>query len=321
MTGMDSFYNSDVHRMRAAVYEKYGPPEVVQIKEIEKPEPRDNEALVKIMATTVSAGDVRMRALDVPGNVFVKLIARLFLGIRGPKRKVLGMQVAGTVEATGTDVTKFKVGDEIFASTYASGFGGHAEYKCFPEDTIISPKPNNVSFEEAATFPIPALGALNVLKRANIRAGQKVLIYGASGAVGTYAVQLAKYWGAEVTGVCSEPNFELVRSLGGDHLIDYNKTDFAQTGEKYDVVFDAVEKISSTSSKPALTEGGVFLNIGSQGKETVTELNELRAIIEEGALRAVIDRTYPLDQIVEAYRYADTWHKKGNVVITMTSAE
>ena len=306
--------------MRAAVYEKYGPPEVVQIKEIPTPEPKDSEVLVKVMATTVSAGDVRMRALDVPGNAFVRFMARLFLGIRGPKRKILGMQAAGIVKAVGENVTKFKVGDEVFASTFATGFGGHAEFKCFPEDTIISPKPNNVSFEEAATFPTPALGALNVLKRANIQPGQKVLIYGASGAVGTYAVQLAKYWNAEVTGVCSESNFELVRSLGCDHLIDYHTTDFAQTGERYDVIFDAVEKISSSHSKPALTENGVFLNIGSQGKEDVAELDELRSIIESGALQAVIDRTYPLDKIVEAYQYVDTWRKKGNVVISMTQS-
>ncbi len=307
--------------MKAVVYEKYGPPNVVAVKDIPTPVARDNEVLVGIAATTVSAGDVRMRAFDVPGNAFVRFMARLFLGIRGPKRKILGMQVAGRVEAAGANVTKFQVGDEIFASTFGTGFGGHAEYKCFPEDSIISLKPSNVSLTEAATYPIPALGALNVLKRANIQSGQKVLIYGASGAVGTFAVQLAKYWGAEVTGVCSESNFELVKSIGCDHLIDYHISDFTQAGEKYDVIFDAVEKLSRRSSKSALTENGVFLNIGSQGKEDVNELTELKDIIEKGALRAVIDRTYPLDKIVEAYQYADTWHKRGNVVITMSSAD
>ena len=318
MLRMDRLDTPERKQMRAALYEEYGPPEVVRIKEIPTPTPKDNEILVRVMASTVSAGDVRMRAFDVPGNAFVRFMARLFLGIRGPKRKILGMQAAGRVEALGSSVTRFKVGDEVFASTFGTGFGGHAEYKCFPEDAIISPKPSNVTLEEAATFAIPALGAMNVLKRANIQPGQKVLIYGASGAVGTFAVQLAKYWGAEVTGVCSKSNFELVTFLGCDHLIDYRTTDFTQAGGKYDVVFDAVEMLSSSSVKSALTEDGVFLNIGSQGKEKLAELNELKGIIEEGKLRSVIDRSYPLDEIVEAYRYVDTGHKKGNVVISLT---
>ena len=303
--------------MRAAVYEKYGPPEVVQIRDVPKPDPKGNEILVKIVASTVSAGDSRMRSLNVPGNFFVKVMARLFLGATGPRKRILGMQVAGQVEAVGAGVTKFKVGDEIFASTYDTGFGGHAEYKCFPDDTLISLKPTNVSYEEAATYPVPALGAYSTLKKANILAGQKILVYGASGAVGTNAVQLAKYWGAEVTGVCSESNFEMVHSLGAKNLIDYTKTDFTQTGEKYDIIFDAVLKISSSKSRIALKENGIFLSIGDQSREETAHLIELKDIIEKGKLRAVIDRTYPLEDIVEAYRYVDTGHKRGNVVLTL----
>jgi len=304
--------------MKAAVYRKYGPPEVVEIEDVLKPTPKDNEVLVKIHATTLSRGDSRMRSLDIPGGKFIQVMSRLFLGIRGPKRKILGMQLAGQVEEAGESVAKYKVGDEVFASTYPTGFGGHAEYKCLPEDTTMAMKPTNTSYHEAATFPLPGMGALNVLKRADIQPGHRVLVYGASGAVGTNAIQLSKYWGADVTGVCSESNFEIVGSLGADHLIDYRKTDFAQTGETYDVVFDAVGKISSSSSQTALKANGVFLSIADQGKEETEELIELREIIEEGKLKSVIDRTYPLEEIVEAHRYVDTGHKKGNVVITIS---
>jgi NADPH:quinone reductase-like Zn-dependent oxidoreductase len=303
--------------MRAAVYERFGPPEVVEIRDLPKPAPKDNEALVKIHATTLSRGDSRMRSLDVPGGKFTRLLARLFLGIRGPRRKVLGMQLAGQIESVGESVTKFKVGDDVFASTYPTGFGGHAEYKVLPEDTVMAIKPSNTSFEEAATFPVPAMGALNVLKRADIQPGQKVLVYGASGSVGTNAVQLSKYWGADVTGVCSESNFEMVRSLGADNLIDYRTTDFSQTGVKYDVIFDAVGKISFSGSESALKENGIFLCIESQSKEETEELLELKEIIEAGKLRSVIDRSYKLEEIVDAYRYVDTGRKKGNVVITV----
>jgi NADPH:quinone reductase-like Zn-dependent oxidoreductase len=303
--------------MRAAVYERFGPPEVVEIRDVPKPVPKDNEVLVKIHASTLSRGDSRMRSLDVPGGRFTRLLARLFLGIGGPRKKILGMQLAGQIESVGESVTKFKVGDDVFASTYPTGFGGHAEYKALPEDTVMAIKPSNASFEEAATFPVPAMGAFNVLKRASIEPGQSVLVYGASGAVGTNAIQLSKYWGADVTGACSESNFEMVKSLGADNLIDYRTTDFTQTGEKYNVIFDAVGKISSSGSESALKESGIFLCIESQGKERTEELLELKEIIEEGKLMSVIDRTYPLEEIVEAYRYVDTGRKKGNVVITL----
>ncbi|MFX1482170.1 MAG: NAD(P)-dependent alcohol dehydrogenase [Promethearchaeota archaeon] len=305
--------------MKAAVYEKYGPPEIVHIREVPKPVPTDIEVLVKVMATTVSAGDVRMRKFDVPGNLFVKFMGRLFLGVSGPKKKTLGMQLAGRVESVGSNVTKFKVGDDVFASTYPTGFGGHAEYKCFPEDTVIALMPTNVSYGEAATYPVPAMGALNVLKRANMQPGQSALVYGASGAVGTFAVQLlANHWAADVTAVCSESNFEMMRSLGATNFIDYTKANFADADETYDLIFDAVCKISSSNSKPTLKENGVFLSISSQGKENTAELIELREIVEAGKLKSVIDRTYSLEEIVEAYRYVDAGHKKGNVVITVS---
>ena len=303
--------------MKAAVYEKYGPPEVVEIKDVEKPIPRDNECLVEVHATTVSRGDSRMRSLDVPGNALTRILARLFLGIRGPRRKILGMQLAGEVEVVGKDVTLFKPGDQVFASTYSSGFGGHAEYKCIPEDTVIAIKPNNMSFEEAATVPTPGIGALNVLRRAKIQDGHKVLVYGASGSVGTFALQIAKAFEAQVTGVCSTKNLDWVKELGADEVIDYTKENFVDTGVRYDVVFDAQGILSSSDTKEALKENGVFLSITEQKPEKAEELVFLKDLIEDGKVKSVIDRTYPLEEIVEAYRYVDTGHKKGNVVITL----
>ena len=303
--------------MKAAVYKKYGPPEVVEVVDVEKPIPKANECLIKIHATTVSRGDSRMRSLDVPGNALTRVLARLFLGIRGPRRKILGMQLAGEIESTGKDVTLFRPGDQIFASTYPTGFGGHAEYKCLPEDTVMAIKPANMTFEEATTVPTPGIGALNVLRKANIQNGQKVLVYGASGSVGTFALQIAKSFGAETTGVCSTSNLDWVKELGADHVIDYSKVDFTKTDETYDVIFDAVHKLSASDSKSVLKENGVFLSIDKQSGETTGELAALKELAEAGKVKAVIDRTYPLEDIVEAYRYVDTGHKKGNVVITL----
>ncbi|MDD1774721.1 MAG: NAD(P)-dependent alcohol dehydrogenase [Methanobacterium sp.] len=322
--------------MKAVVCTKYGPPEVLQIKEIEKPKPQDNEVLIKIYATTITSGDSRVRGFRVPLSFW--LFARIALGFRGPRISIRGGELAGEIVETGKDVKQFKVGDHVMAYPSQLG-GGYAEYICLAEDMVVKVKSANITYGEAAAVPFGGNTALHFLRQANIQKGQKVLIYGASGSVGTFAVQLAKYFGAEVTGVCSTANIELVRSLGADMVIDYTKEDFAKKGEKYDVILDAVGKASFSGSMKSLKQEGTYIQvvaapaisirmkltgltssktlIGGTAIPKTENLVFLKELIEKGEIKPVIDRTYPLDEIVEAHRYVDQGHKKGNVVITV----
>ena len=306
--------------MKAAIYTKYGSPDVLQLKEVEKPAPKDNEVLVKVHATTVTIGDTIMRGLNMPIPGWQRLLARLYLGIRRPKRPILGMELAGEVESVGRKVTRFKPGDPVFASTFAVNFGGYAEYKCLPENGVLALKPANLSYTEAAAVPGAGQTAWQCLKKGKLQPGQKILVYGASGAVGTYAVQLAsRHFGAEVTGVCSGTNLELVKSLGASQVIDYTREDFTQSGERYDVIFDAVGKLSPAQGKKALKPSGIYINVhtDSDGSDKLENLLVLKELVEAGKAKPAIDRVYPLEQIVEAHRYVEQGHKKGNVVITV----
>ena len=304
--------------MKAVVYEKYGPPEVLQFKEVEKPTPKDNEVLIKIIATTLHRGDVRMRSIDVPGSLVEKIMGRLILGITGPRRKILGMELSGEIESIGKNITSFKEGDQVFASTYEGlRFGAHAEYICLPEDSLIALKPVNMTHEEAAPVPSSGLAALIYLRdTGKIQTRKKVLINGASGSLGTYGVQIAKYYGAEVTGVCSTVNVEMVKSLGADHVIDYTKEDFTEGEEKYDLIFDAVSKSSKAKCQKVLNPGGDYIQTSGPNPKQA-DLVFLKELVEAGKLISVIDRSYPFDQIIEAHRYVEKGHKKGNVIITM----
>jgi NADPH:quinone reductase-like Zn-dependent oxidoreductase len=306
--------------MKAVVYTRYGPPEVLRLADVPKPAPRDREVLVRVHATTVTIGDTIMRSLNLPIHGWQKVMGRLILGWNKPRRRILGMELAGEIESVGKKVIRFKPGDPIFASTFAVNFGGHAEYKCLPESGVIAIKPAVLTYEEAAAVPGAAQTAWRCLQKGRLQPGQKILIYGASGAVGTNAVQLAsRHFGAEVTGVCSGANLALVRSLGACQVIDYTRQDFTQSGATYDVVFDAVGKLIPAQGKKALKPGGVYLNVhaNSGGDEELETLLLLKGLIEAGKLRPVIDRVYPLEQIVEAHRYVEQGHKKGNVVITV----
>jgi NADPH:quinone reductase-like Zn-dependent oxidoreductase len=323
--------------MKAIVYHQYGSPDVLELKEVAKPTPKDNEVLVKVSVTTVTVADSRVRSFTVPLSYW--LPARIALGIRKPKKAILGAELAGEIESVGKDVRLFKKGDQVFASTLEHGFGAYAEYRCLPEDGILAIRPANLTPEEATTLPIGGRTALYFLREANIQPGQKVLIYGASGSVGTFAVQLARYFGAEVTGVCSTRNLELVKSLGADKVIDYTKEDFTENGETYDVIFDAVGKASYSGSLRSLKKDGAYLQaVGAPGISIRMRLTSMTSskklvgggappksedlvflgeLVEAGKIKPVIDRVYPMEQIVEAHRYVDTGRKKGNVVITV----
>lgn len=301
--------------MKAIVYFEYGAPEVLKLKDVPKPKPKDDEIRVAIRASTVAAGDSRLRRAD-------PFLARLYNGLFKPTRvNILGFELAGDVETVGKNVQKFREGDHVFAFT-GFLFGAHAEYRCLAETGpvkrgIVAMKPANMSYEEAAAVPVGGLTALAFLRKGHVRPGHKVLIYGASGSVGTYAMQLAKHFGAEVTGVCSTKNVAMVRSLGAGRVVDYTLEDFAARGETYDIIFDAVGKRTASDSRRALAKGGVFLSVKSSADLLPQDLGYLKDVIEAGEMKAVIDRCYPLERIVEAHRYVDTGRKRGNVVITL----
>ena len=306
--------------MKAVICTKYGTPDVLQIQNVEKPIPKDNEILIKIYATTVHIGDTKIRRLE-PGmglvmDIFIKAMMRIMIGFKGPRKKILGMELAGDIEAVGKNVTLFKTGDKVFASSEFR-FGTYAEYICLPENGLIAPLPKNLTYKEAAPISNGAMTALLFLKKANIQKNQKVLIYGASGSVGTFAIQLAKYFKTDVTAVCSTTNLEMVKSLGADRTIDYTQEDFTKNSKTYDIIFDAVGKLNSSCYKKSLKQNGKYLNVLSMSglKLKPENLLFLKELAEAKKLKAVIDKTFQLEQIVEAHKYVDKGHKRGNVVI------
>lgn len=326
--------------MKALVYHRYGGPDVVSLADVAKPTPKDNEVLIRIHATTVSTGDWRARSLDLPG--FFKILGRPVFGMFGPRKPILGTELAGVIEAVGGKVTKFKAGDEVIAYPNAA-FGAHAEYRTMPEDGLIARKPENLNFEEAASLSFGATTALNFLRdKAAIKAGERVLIVGASGAVGTAAVQIARHFGAEVTGVSSTANVKLVESLGADRVIDYKHEDFAKIGETWDIILDTTGTVPIARVEAALAPGGRLavvngsfsqlagLERASKGSSkkviagvtstTPDDMRLIAALAESGELKPVIDRVYPLADAREAHAYVDTGRKRGSVVLTVRGA-
>ena len=325
--------------MKAVLHTKYGPPDELQVKEIEKPVPADNELLIKVRATSVTSTDCNVRDFTFVPGVF-QIPARLFMfGVFKPRINILGIDIAGEIEAVGKNVRCFKEGDQVFG-TPGLAFGAHAQYTCVPEDAVLVIKPADMAWQEAAAIFLGASTALFFLReKGDIQAGHKILINGASGAIGTYAVQLAKHFGAEVTGVCSTANLEMVKSLGADKVIDYTKEDYAESGDSYDLILDTVGKTSFSHGKRSLKKNGVFLPVvmnltelvqivwtsmrggkkvkGGVAGERVEDLEFFKELFEKGELKPVIDRSYPLEQTVEAFRYVENGHKKGNVAITV----
>ena len=307
--------------MKAVLCTGYGGPEVLKITDVTKPIPKDNEVLIKNVATACHIGDVRVRSFDVP--LLQKIPFRLYLGLTKPKRPILGMEVAGEVESLGKNVKRFKPGDKVFACT-GFVFGGHAEYTCVPEDSkkinigMVAHMPANMSFEEAAAgVTTGGITALTGLRKGGICNGQKIMIYGASGSVGVFAVQLGKHYDAQVTGVCSTGNLEMVKSLGADNVIDYTSEELSWYGTDYDIVFDAVGKLPASKGKSLINRAGKFAKVGADGGVSIEDLYFLKELVENGEIKTVIDRTYPLDQIVEAHKYVEKGHKKGHVVVTI----
>ena len=314
--------------MKAIVCRKYGPPEVLQLQEVEKPTPKKNEICIKIHATSVTSSDCIVRGFNLPKWHPLRLLMGLVLGFGKPRNPILGMVAAGEVDSMGKDVKRFKVGDQVFAYTVKSSikmrFGTYAQYICIPEDWLVLPKPSDVSYEEAAAIPYGGELALYFLKKGDIKNRKNVLIIGASGTIGTTAVQLARYYRAKVTGICSTANLELVKSLGAETVIDYTKEDYSKRSERYDLILDAVpllvadRKSSKLQARSALAPEGKFISI-DDGSPTpnMDDLVLLKDLVESGEFKPVIDRSYPLGQMVEAHRYVETGHKKGNVVITV----
>ena len=309
--------------MEAIVCTKYGPPEVLQLKEVEKPTPKNNEVLIKIYATAVTASDIFIRGSQLPLHEWITM--RLLLGLTRPRKPIQGMVLAGEIESLGKDVKRFRKGDQVYGFT-GFRFGAYAEYTCMPENEskpgCLAIKPAAMNYEEAAAVPYGGMFATHYVNKGDIQTGQKVLIYGASGAIGTTAVQLAKYFGAEVTGVCGTTNLELVKSLGADSVIDYTKEDSIKKGELYDFILDAAGKSKSSKlklqCKKALTQNGKYISVDDGIPKLSSEyLVMLKELIDAGHFKAVIDRCYPMEQIVEAHRYVGKRHKKGNVVITL----
>jgi NADPH:quinone reductase-like Zn-dependent oxidoreductase len=331
--------------MKAVVYTRYGPPDVLQLKEVAKPAPKDNEILIRVYATPINFGDTITRNFKAisPRKFHMSflfwLIGKLYFGFRKPKITILGSEFAGEIEAVGKNVKLFREGGQVFGYR-GPRMGAYAEYLRMPENGVVALKPVNITYEEAAAIPYGAIMALNLLRKLNIQSGQKVLINGASGGIGSFTLQLAKYFGAEVTGVCGTPRLELVKSLGADKVIDYNKEDFTQSGETYDLIFDILGKSSFSRCKSSLKQNGRYILVSFKMKQLVQmlwtsmigskkvicvlsnekaeDLRFIKELIEAGKIKAIIDRCFPLEQTAEAHRYVDKGHKKGNVVITIS---